>query len=149
MSDRQVYAGDPTRLGAHVVGDGVSFSVFSENAEAMHLCLFDADGRETRIALPERDGDVWHVHVPGIGVGQHYGFRAEGPFDPNAGHRFNPAKLLIDPYARQLSGQPDWNDALCGGAEALIQNSERMKSTVIAACMTARSGSHIQYSAAK
>ncbi|WP_138424562.1 glycogen debranching protein GlgX [Maritimibacter alexandrii] len=118
MSDRQVYAGDPTRLGAHVVGDGVSFSVFSENAEAMHLCLFDADGRETRIALPERDGDVWHVHVPGIGVGQHYGFRAEGPFDPKAGHCFNPAKLLIDPYARQLTGQPEWNDALFGGAEA-------------------------------
>lgn len=118
MSDRQVLAGDPTRLGAYPVGDGVSFSVFSENAEALQLCLFAPDGRETeRIAFPERDGDVWHVHVPGLGVGQHYGFRAEGPFDPTAGHRFNPAKLLIDPYARQITGQPKWNDALFGGAD--------------------------------
>lgn len=119
MSDPQVLAGDPTRLGAHVEGDGVAFSVFSQNAEAMHLCLFDAEGREShRLRLPERDGDVWHGRVPGLAPGQRYGYRAEGPFDPANGHRFNPQKLLLDPYARNVTGQPKWHDALHGGESA-------------------------------
>ncbi|MXQ09409.1 glycogen debranching protein GlgX [Alphaproteobacteria bacterium GH1-50] len=107
-------AGKAAPLGATVDGDGVNFAVFSEHATAMYLCLFDEDGTEHRLALPERDGDVWHGHVAGIGAGQHYGFRAQGPYRPDEGHRFNPNKLLIDPYARRLTGHPVWHDALHG-----------------------------------
>ena len=114
-------AGRPAPLGATVMGDGVNFAVFSEHATAMFLCLFDEEGRETRIALPERDGDVWHGHVAGIGAGQAYGYRAQGPYRPDEGHRFNANKLLMDPYARRLDRHPVWDDALYGylvGAEA-------------------------------
>jgi len=103
-------------LGATFDGDGVNFAVFSVHAEVMELCLFAPDGRKelARIALRERDGDVWHIHVGGITPGSLYGFRAHGPYQPEHGHRFNPSKLLIDPYARQLSGRLKWSDALMG-----------------------------------
>ncbi len=107
-------AGKAAPLGATVDGDGVNFAVFSEHATAMFLCLFDDDGNEHRLVLQERDGDVWHGHVAGIGAGQAYGFRAQGPYRPDEGHRFNPNKLLIDPYARRLTGHPIWHDALYG-----------------------------------
>jgi isoamylase len=119
MSGPEMLAGRPSPLGATFDGDGVNFAVFSAHAEAVTLCLFDERGAETdRLPLPDRDGDIWYGRVPGLTPGQHYGLRAEGPFAPRDGHRFNPAKLLVDPYARRLSGHPLWHDALYGGAEA-------------------------------
>lgn len=111
-----ITAGRASPLGATFDGEGVNFAVFSANASRVTLCLFSADGRteEHRIDLPERDGDIWHGHVAGLGPGQLYGYRVHGPYDPAEGHRFNPNKLLIDPYAKGLTGQPVWHDALFG-----------------------------------
>ncbi|MDJ1015474.1 MAG: glycogen debranching protein GlgX [Paracoccaceae bacterium] len=110
----ELSAGDAVTLGATVKEDGVNFAVFSEHATAMHLCLFDDAGAERRIALPECHGGIWHGHVAGVGPGQHYGYRAHGPYRPDEGHRFNANKLLMDPYARRLTGHPVWDDALFG-----------------------------------
>jgi glycogen operon protein len=97
-------------LGAQWDGAGVNFAVFSQHATAVELCLFDAAGvREVqRIALPGRTDDVWHGWLPGAGPGLVYGFRAHGPWEPHEGHRFNPAKLLLDPWARELDGRFEW-----------------------------------------
>ncbi len=101
----RVAAGLPSPLGASFDGRGTNFALFSADAESIELCLFDSTGREqARIALPEKTGDVWHGYCPGIAPGQHYGYRAHGPFDPQAGLRFNANKLLLDPYARAISG---------------------------------------------
>ncbi|MDP9148523.1 MAG: glycogen debranching protein GlgX [Myxococcota bacterium] len=91
-------------LGSTWDGTGVNFALFSENASAVELCLFDAELRETRIPIPWRTLHVWHAYVPGLGPGQRYGWRVHGPFSPREGHRFNPNKLLVDPYARALDG---------------------------------------------
>jgi glycogen operon protein len=88
------------------VPGGVNVAVFSAHATRIEVCLFDAAGRETRHGLPERTGDIWHGFLPGVGPGQLYGFRAHGPWRPEEGHRFNPAKLLLDPYARRLTAPP-------------------------------------------
>ena len=109
-----ISAGRAAPLGATFDGDGVNFAVFSQNAERMELCLFSETGEETRIDLPERDGDVWHGYISGLTPGTLYGYRAHGPYAPREGHRFNPAKLLMDPYAKRLTGHPEWNDALMG-----------------------------------
>ncbi len=102
-------------LGATTDDSGVNFALFSAHAEAVELCLFDHDGRESaRIPLPECTDQVWHGHVSGLGPGQLYGYRVHGPYDPKRGHRFNPAKLLIDPYARALGGRYRWSDAHFG-----------------------------------
>ncbi len=103
-------------MGANVDEDGVNFAVFSANATKIEVCLFSDDGRTelTRIALPERDGDVWHGHIAGIGPGTRYGLRAHGPYEPEKGHRFNHNKLLIDPYARKIDGKLRWSKALMG-----------------------------------
>ena len=103
-------------MGATVEGAGVNFAVFSAHATAIDLCLFSPDGlRETaRIALPERDGDIWHGLVAGLNAGQLYGFRAYGPYNPRQGQRFNPNKLLIDPYAKAWSGRLIWADEVMG-----------------------------------
>ncbi len=89
-------------MGATLTGDGVNFAVFSAHAEMIELCLFSPDGRKEMARLPirDRDGDIWHIHVGGLTAGTVYGFRAHGPYDPERGHRFNPHKLLLDPYAR-------------------------------------------------
>jgi len=108
-------AGVSSPLGATFDGDGVNFAVFSRHATQVSLCLFDEHGVETQIlALPEREGHVWHGYIPGMRPGQQYGFRMQGPYAPQEGHRFNPYKLLIDPYAKKLTGHPEWNDALFG-----------------------------------
>ncbi|ARE38531.1 Glycogen debranching enzyme [Rhodovulum sp. P5] len=109
-------AGRPDPLGASFDGDGVNFAVFSENASRMVLCLFDdRTGEEVaRLDFPERTHHVWHGYVEGLVPGQHYGLRAYGPYRPDQGHRFNPNKLLLDPYARRLTGHPVWHDALMG-----------------------------------
>ncbi|WP_134681919.1 glycogen debranching protein GlgX [Paracoccus ravus] len=109
-----ITAGHPAPLGATFDGAGVNFALFSQFAERVELCLYDARGAETRIALPERDGHVWHGYISGLRPGQKYGYRVHGPYLPAAGHRFNPNKLLIDPYAKRLTGGPIQNDALFG-----------------------------------
>ena len=103
-------------MGSSLTGDGVNFAVFSAHAEMMELCLFSPDGRKelARLPLRDRDGDIWHIHVGGLTAGQVYGYRAHGPYDPERGHRFNPHKLLLDPYARALEGRLRWSDALMG-----------------------------------
>jgi len=100
----EVWPGRPFPLGPVWTGDGTNFSVFSEHAERIELCLFDAEDRETRIELPERTAFTWHGFVRGVGPGQRYGYRVHGPYAPQHGHRFNPAKLLIDPYAKAIEG---------------------------------------------
>ena len=97
-------SGSEFPLGATVSGIGTNFAVASCVADGMLLCLFDETGTETRIPMQDRDADVWHVFVPGVGAGQAYGYRATGPYDPARGVRCNPAKLLLDPYARALDG---------------------------------------------
>ncbi len=109
-------AGVAAPLGATFDGDGVNFAVFSENATRMQLCLYSDDGRREvrRVDLPERDGDVWHGYISGLRPGQLYGLRAHGPYRPEEGHRFNPNKFLLDPYAKRITGHPRWNLALMG-----------------------------------
>jgi glycogen operon protein len=109
-------AGSPEPLGASWDGEGVNFAVFSQHATRMTLCLFSADGAHEAewLDLPDRSGHVWHGYVPGLLPGQAYGFRAHGPYRPDEGHRFNPHKLLLDPYARRISGRLVWDDALFG-----------------------------------
>jgi isoamylase len=94
-------------LGATWDGRGVNFALFSEHATAVELCLFDADGAETRLPVPWRSLYVWHVYLPDLGPGQRYGWRVHGPYAPAEGHRFDPDKLLVDPYARALDGVVD------------------------------------------
>jgi glycogen operon protein len=101
-------------LGAHPGADGVDFAVYSSIAESVDLCLFDERGRETRQPLEQDEGYVWRGRVPGIGHGSRYGFRVHGPWDPSAGLRCNPQKLLLDPYARAVSGTVDWHPAVHG-----------------------------------
>lgn len=109
---RVVRPGEPFPLGAIWDGRGTNFSLFSEVAERVELCLFDEDGYETRIPLPERTAFCWHAYLDGVGPGQRYGYRVHGPWDPGQGLRCNPAKLLLDPYARAITGQIDWDPAL-------------------------------------
>jgi isoamylase len=112
-SDRRVSAGAPHPLGATWDGRGTNFAIFSANAEKVELCLFDKHGRREleRLVLPERTEDVWHGYLTHVVPGQLYGYRVYGPYDPLNGHRFNPHKLLIDPYSKRLGGQLAWSDA--------------------------------------
>jgi isoamylase len=100
--------GRPLPQGSTWDGDGVNFSLFSENANRVELCLLADDGSERRIDVRDRTAHLWHVYVPGIGPGQRYGYRVHGPHAPEQGMRFNPAKLLIDPYAKAIDGAVDW-----------------------------------------
>ncbi len=106
----------PGRLGAMPRDGGTNFALFSQNADRVDLCLFDPEGREevARLRLPQMEGGIWYGFLPGIGAGQVYGYRVHGPYAPERGHRFNPAKLLLDPYAREIRGQIRWDDALYG-----------------------------------
>ena len=103
-------------LGATSDGLGINFAVFSAHATRIELCVFDARGRHEvqRYDLPECTDEIWHGYLPDAQPGLIYGYRAHGPYDPKNGHRFNPHKLLLDPYARQLTGAPRWHDALFG-----------------------------------
>ena len=114
--------GSSAPLGATLTENGVNFAVFSDHATQIFVCLFDEDDRETRIALPEREGGIFYGEIHGLKAGQLYGLRAQGPYRPDEGHRFNINKLLIDPYARQVTGRPKWDDRIFGyerTAEAL------------------------------
>jgi isoamylase len=108
--------GLPYPMGASYDGLGVNFAVFSANATKIEVCLFDPSGRKelARLALPECTNEIWHGYLPEAGPGLVYGYRAHGPFEPQHGHRFNPHKLLLDPYAKKLSGPFRWSDAMFG-----------------------------------
>ncbi len=113
----KISPGKPYPRGASWDGHGVNFAIFSENALAVELCLFDNledEEERVRVALPEVTAHVWHGYLPGIRPGQLYGYRVHGPFAPEQGHRFNPSKLLIDPYARALAGRVDWRAPVLG-----------------------------------
>ena len=101
---REVWPGDPFPLGATWDGGGTNFSLFSENATRVELCLFDEHGAEERVELHERTAFNWHGYLPLVGPGQRYGYRVHGAYDPARGHRFNPCKLLLDPYAKSIEG---------------------------------------------
>ncbi len=101
----QIWPGSPYPLGATFDGTGTNFAVFSEAATCVELCLIDESGVEERVVLPEVDGFVWHCYLPGTQPGQRYGFRVHGPFDPESGHRCDPGKLLLDPYAKAIDGE--------------------------------------------
>src|SRR3954470_8212238 len=107
----EIWPGKPFPLGPTWDGNGTNFAIFSENAERVELCLFDEHDAETRIELTEREAFNWHCYLPGVGPGQRYGYRVHGPYDPASGKRFNPAKLLIDPYAKAIEGGVDWGAA--------------------------------------
>jgi len=128
-------AGSASPLGAEVQSGGVNFSLFSAHAERVELCLFDAEGNEQRVDLPARSGDIWHGFLPGAKGGQRYGYRVHGPWQPAQGHRFNPAKLLLDPCARRVEGeavdsplfhagfdQPDPHDSAPLGLRSVVVN---------------------------
>lgn len=113
--ETKIYTGNPYPLGATYDGKGVNFALFSEYAEAVELYLYDDNSESTEIAkfkLTEKTHQVWHIYLLGIQPGQRYGYRVYGPYDPSQGHRFNPHKLLIDPYAKAISGTVQWDNAL-------------------------------------
>jgi pullulanase/glycogen debranching enzyme len=108
----ETWPGSAYPLGATHDGSGTNFAIFSESAEAVELCLFDEDRVETRVPLVEIDAFVWHAYLPGVGPGQRYGYRAHGAYAPENGQRSNPAKLLLDPYAKATTGDFQWNQSL-------------------------------------
>jgi isoamylase len=116
MPSSKVWPGQPYPLGATWDGKGVNFALFSAHADKVELCLFDSSGQheQARIALPEYTDEVWHCYLPEARPDQLYGYRVHGPYDPASGHRFNPNKLLLDPYARAIAGQLRWSDVLFG-----------------------------------
>ncbi len=123
----EVWPGRPYPSGATYDGVGTNFSLFSEVAERVELCLFDNDGsNERRVVLEEVDGFVWHCYLPGVGPGQRYGYRVHGPHDPERGLRCNPAKLLLDPYAKAVDGDITWDPAVygypLGGDDRVLDN---------------------------
>lgn len=111
----KLWPGKPYPLGATWDGQGVNFAIFSENATSVELCLFDspqAERESARINIAEQTDYVWHVYIPGLQPGQLYGYRVYGPYDPENGHRFNPNKVLVDPYAKAIAGKLNWSEAL-------------------------------------
>ncbi|WP_154794303.1 glycogen debranching protein GlgX [Occultella kanbiaonis] len=109
---QQTWPGHPYPLGATYDGTGTNFALYSSVAERVELCLIDDDGNETRCEVTETDAYVWHVYLPTVQPGQRYGYRVHGPYDPDRGHRCNPYKLLLDPYAKAIDGQIDGDEAL-------------------------------------
>ena len=115
MTPMRLWPGSPYPLGATWDGAGVNFALFSEHATSVHLCLFDsADDRMERLCVPltERTNRVWHGYLPEGRPGQLYGFRVHGPWEPERGHRFNPAKVVLDPYARAIGRAPTWHPSV-------------------------------------
>jgi isoamylase len=110
----RIWPGQPYPLGATWDGFGTNFSLFSEVATGVELCLFDEQGIETRVDLPENTALCWHGYLPHVGPGQRYGYRVHGPWAPHEGHRCHPSKLLIDPYAKAIDGDVDWNESVFG-----------------------------------
>ena len=111
---QEIWPGRPFPLGATYDGAGTNFALYSGNADRVELCLFDAEGTETRYELREQDVLVWHGYLPGVQPGQRYGFRVHGPNDPPTGQRYNSSKLLLDPYAKAVDGRVDWGQPVFG-----------------------------------
>jgi isoamylase len=113
-----IYPGKPYPLGANWDGQGVNFALYSDNATGVELCLYDSSvdvkDPEVRVKVTERTHQIWHCYLPGVKPGQLYGYRVHGPYEPENGHRFNANKVLIDPYAKAISGTIDWHDSLFG-----------------------------------
>ncbi|NEM97589.1 glycogen debranching protein GlgX [Pontibacter burrus] len=112
-----IYPGQPYPLGATWDGAGVNFALYADNATGVELCLFDditSEQEYVKIKMVERTHQIWHTYVPDLGPGQLYGYRVQGPYDPSNGHRFNANKLLLDPYAKAISGPVEWHDSLFG-----------------------------------
>jgi isoamylase len=120
-----IWPGDPHPLGATWDGQGTNFALFSENATAVYLCLFDEQGHETQIPLPELSNYVWHGYLPGIGPGQQYAYRLDGPYDVEEGQRFNRNKLLIDPYAQAIAGDIQHGAGIFGYPIGEVDNEDR------------------------
>jgi glycogen operon protein len=138
----QVWPGHPYPLGATWDGAGVNFALFSENATGVELCLFDPTDmtqETTTISLKEHTDQVWHAYLPEVRPGQLYGYRVYGPYEPEAGHRFNPAKLLLDPYAKAITGPVDWNDTAfgytLGHADADLSHDDRDSAAAMPKCV--------------
>ena len=122
MTSNRPWPGTPSPLGACWDGEGTNVALFSQGAEAVDVCLFDGAGRETRIPLEESTHHVWHGYLPQVGPGQRYGFRVDGPYSPEQGLRFNPSKLLVDPYARAITGAFRLDPAVYGETAAGVQD---------------------------
>ena len=116
MAKIKPQSGSPYPLGSHYDGQGVNFAIFSAHAQKVELCLFDNTGIEeiSRFEITECDNNIWHIYLPNIAPGQVYGYRVYGPYKPEEGHRFNPNKLLLDPYGKKLVGKLIWHKALFG-----------------------------------
>ncbi|HET6265251.1 MAG TPA: glycogen debranching enzyme GlgX, partial [Usitatibacter sp.] len=111
----ELWPGTAYPLGATPDDEGVNFAIYSRHAEKVELCLFDEQGRrEVRLAMRERTDFVWHGYVPGLKPGALYAYRVHGPYAPEHGHRFNPHKLVLDPYAKAIVGDIKWSDAQFG-----------------------------------
>jgi isoamylase len=135
-----VWPGRPFPLGATWDGEGTNFSLFSENAEHVELCLFDEHDRETSVPLAERTAFNWHCYIPEVGPGQRYAFRVHGPWAPEEGHRFNAHKLLIDPYAKSIEGPVRWDAAsalpyMPGGEDADLEADDEDDAPAIPKCV--------------
>jgi isoamylase len=113
VQQEQVFPGHPYPLGATYDGDGTNFALFAHHASKVELCLFN-EGGEVRITMPERTHQIWHGYIPGIAPGQAYGYRVYGEYNPEEGHRYNPNKLLLDPYAKEVAGNLQWDDSVFG-----------------------------------
>ncbi|PSP19565.1 MAG: glycogen debranching enzyme GlgX [Cyanobacteria bacterium QS_8_64_29] len=138
--ERECQPGQPKPLGATWDGSGTNFALFAENATGVELCLFDGEGRETCWPLVAGENLVWHGYLPGIGPGQHYGFRVHGEYAPERGHRFNPAKLTLDPYARAIAGDVSYgpeifdyrgSDPVQEGARCEADSAARVPKSVV------------------
>ena len=115
--EKKIYPGKPYPQGATYDGEGVNFALFARHAEGVELCLFDSDqsdAQEERIPIKERTHDIWHIYLPDLKPGQHYGYRVYGPYKPEEGLRFNPNKLLIDPYTKAIAGVINWHESIFG-----------------------------------
>jgi len=120
-----IWPGNPHPLGATWDGKGTNFAIFSENATTVYLCLFDDNGHETQIKLPELSNYIWHGYIPGLQPGQRYAYRVEGPYDPEDGQRFNCHKLLLDPYAQAIAGDIEHGAGIFGYPINAIDNEDR------------------------
>ena len=107
-----MWPGEAYPLGSTYDGAGTNFALFSDVATSVELCLISEDGHETRVEVTEVDAQTWHCYLPGVQPGQRYGWRVHGPYDPDNGHRCDPSKLLVDPYAKAFSGEFDGHPSL-------------------------------------
>jgi len=127
-----------TPLGAHYDGTGTNFALFSVPATSVDLCLFGDDGTEERVPVTERNSFIWHIRLDGVGPRQRYGYRVDGPWNPSAGLRCNPHKLLLDPYALAVEGLPDWGPG-ASSTDLLDHNPDFSRSDTDSASKMARS----------